>query len=71
SPERLDLNDFLILKAKKYGVNFAIDTDAHAKENLDFMKYGVGIARRGWLEKKEVINTYPYKKFKNILNKKL
>ena len=56
-PDRLDLNDENIRKAKSYGLKFAIDTDAHRASNFDFIRYGIGTARRGWLEKKDVINT--------------
>lgn len=59
-PERLDLNDVMILKAKEYHVKFSINTDAHSTGGLDNMRFGVGQARRGWLEKKDVINTCSY-----------
>jgi DNA polymerase (family 10) len=50
----------MILKAKEYHVKFCINTDAHSTGGLDNMRFGVGQARRGWLEKKDVINTYSY-----------
>jgi len=56
-PERLDLNDSMLKEAKNYGVRFSIATDAHAPIQLDFMKYGIYQARRGWVEKQEVLNT--------------
>ena len=56
-PERLDLNDINIKKAKEAGVKMAINADAHRKDQLKFMEYGVFQARRGWAEKKDVINT--------------
>lgn len=56
-PERLDLNDGLIIEAKKYGLLFVINTDTHNKEDLEEIKYGVAMARRGWLEAKDVLNT--------------
>lgn len=68
-PERLDLNDAMILEARKHKVKFSFGTDAHAKASLDFIKFGVGTARRGWLEKKDVINTYTYKELKKFLKK--
>ena len=55
-PNRLDLNDTNIMKVSKYKVMFAIDTDSHNTSNFEFMRYGVGTARRGWVEKKRVIN---------------
>ena len=56
-PERLDLNEINLRKAKKKNVKIAINTDAHGVVDMDYMKYGVSIARRGWVEKKDVINT--------------
>ncbi len=58
-PLRLDLSDIYIKKAKDLGIPLAISTDTHVIYQFDFMRYGVGIARRGWLEKKDVLNTYP------------
>ncbi len=57
-PNRLDLSDILCREAKKYGVRFAISTDAHQVNHLNLMKFGVSVARRGWLEKEDIINTY-------------
>jgi len=56
-PVRLDLNSANVYFAKSHGVKFTINTDAHSLEHLDFMKFGVAIARRGWLEAKDVLNT--------------
>lgn len=56
-PERLDLPDSLIIQAKKTGVNFIINTDAHANFHMDNMFYGVSVARRGWLQKSDIINS--------------
>lgn len=56
-PDRLDLNDENILKAKKYKVKFSIDTDSHATAHLALMRYGVSTAKRGWLTPDLVINT--------------
>jgi len=56
-PLRLDLSDTYIRKAKEMGVSFAINTDAHVNYQFEFMAYGVGNARRGWLEKGDVLNT--------------
>ena len=60
-PLRLDLSDSYIKRAKAMGILLAISTDTHVAYQFDFMRYGVGISRRGWLEKKDVLNTYPYK----------
>lgn len=61
-PVRLDLNDVHIKKAKKVGVKMIINTDTHQKEHLVFMEYGISQARRGWAEKKDIINTWPLKR---------
>ena len=66
-PERLDLNDAHCRRAKELGIKLAIDTDAHSAGNLSDMKYGVATARRGWLKKKDIINTYPIDKLLKIL----
>lgn len=58
SPYRLDLDWRYIKHAKERGVKFAICPDAHSIEGLEDVKYGIGIARKGWLEAKDVINTY-------------
>ncbi len=57
SPERLDLNDSLIIEAKKHGCGFMLDSDAHHHSSLSNMRYAVAMARRGWLEKLDVRNT--------------
>jgi len=55
-PDRLDLNDLHLLRAREIGVKIAINTDAHNAEQLHFIKYGINQARRGWLEKRHVLN---------------
>jgi DNA polymerase (family X) len=69
-PERLDLCDEDILRAKRYGVKFAVDSDAHAITHLPYMRYGVATAQRGWLTKEDVINTWPLTKLRRFLGKK-
>ena len=64
-PTRLDLTDALVYEARQLGVKFVIDTDSHATEQMDNMFYGVSVARRGWCEKKDILNTLPYEKFNN------
>ena len=66
-PKRLDLNDIYTKVAKEAGVKFVLSTDAHNTASLKYMKYAVFQARRGWLEKKDVINTLPLEKFKKVL----
>ncbi|MDP2649410.1 MAG: PHP domain-containing protein [bacterium] len=62
-PTRLDLVDPLVFEARKLGVKFVINTDAHATYQMDNMFYGVSVARRGWCEAKDILNTLPYEKF--------
>jgi len=57
NPERLDLSDHQVFRARELGVPVVIDTDAHDTDHLGFMRYGVDQARRGWLERKDVLNT--------------
>jgi DNA polymerase (family 10) len=56
-PLRLDLNDQQVRLAGEYGVPLVISTDTHVAAQFDFMHYGVEVARRGWAEKKDVLNT--------------
>jgi len=60
---RLDLKDSYIRQAKENGVKIVIGTDAHSLDNLSMMKFGVAQARRGWAEKKDILNTRSYKEF--------
>jgi DNA polymerase (family 10) len=62
NPIRLDLDDIHCRKAKDLGILIVISTDSHAASQLDLMRYGVLTARRGWLEKENVLNTLPYEK---------
>ena len=56
-PLRLDLNDAYAKRAKEMGIPLVISTDTHVTNQFDYMRYGVSIARRGWLEKGDVLNT--------------
>lgn len=58
-PTRLDLNGEHIRLAKEIGCKFTISTDAHSQDQLRFIELGVAMARKGWLEKKDILNTYP------------
>lgn len=58
-PERLDLNDVNILRAKKMGVRMVINTDTHQVSQLHLMRFGVAQARRGWAERGDIINSWP------------
>jgi DNA polymerase (family 10) len=61
-PARLDLDDVHARRAKEMGVLLSIDTDAHNPQNLDLAVYGVAVARRAWVERQNVINTWPPEK---------
>jgi DNA polymerase (family 10) len=67
-PERLDLSDINCRKAKEKGVKIAISTDAHADAHLEWMKFGVATAKRGWIEPGDVINTLPMSKLLKLLS---
>jgi len=69
-PDRLDLKDVYLRMCKEKGVKVVISTDSHNTANLSFIRYGVTMARRGWLEKKDVINTLPVDKFLEALRPK-
>jgi DNA polymerase (family 10) len=66
-PDRLDLNEIHARWAKEAGVLLAINTDAHAPDQLDYLEYGVGVARRAWLEPQDVINCRPWEELEEIL----
>ena len=63
SPERLDLHAPLIRAAKARGCRFTISTDAHHPSQFENMQYGVRMGRRGWLEKKDVVNALALAEF--------
>lgn len=69
-PDRLDINDELILRAKRHGVKFSIDSDAHAIGHLHVMRYGIGMAQRGWLTPDDVINTWPLTRLRKFVSDK-
>lgn len=69
-PIRLDLNDVYAKMAKEMGVQIVISTDTHITTQFDYMGYGVSIARRGWLEKKDVLNTLSYSSLVKALKKR-
>lgn len=68
-PDRLDLPDEHIDRARRLGVKFAIDSDAHSTVHLGFVRYGVGAAQRGWLTPADVINTWPLRRLRTFLRK--
>ncbi len=70
SPDRLDLKDEHIKKAIEKGVKLSIDSDAHSITHLNYLKFGIAQARRGWASKNDVINTYPWPEMLKLLQKR-
>jgi DNA polymerase (family 10) len=68
-PDRLDLNDIQVHRAREVGVKVVINTDAHHTGQLAFMQYGIDQARRGWLEKSDVVNTWSWTKLQKWLKR--
>lgn len=60
---RLDLPDTLVREAKRWGIRFIINTDAHHSDHFANRLFGVSVARRGWCERKDILNTLPYEGF--------
>jgi len=58
-PSRLDLKDTHAYRARELGIMLVIDTDAHSAEHLEFMRFGIGVARRGWCQAQDILNTRP------------
>ena len=69
-PDRLDLDDVHCQRAKEMGLKIALSTDAHSTDDLDLMRFGVGQARRGWLEAADIINTRPLAELRKLLKRK-
>ena len=68
-PDRLDLNDVHAKMAKERGVKLAIGTDSHSLDHMRFLKFGTAMARRGWLEKKDILNTYDLREIEKIFGR--
>jgi len=68
-PDRLDLTDDACRAAKELGLKLAISTDAHSTSDLDLMRFGVDQARRGWVEKKDVLNTRSLAELRKLLKR--
>jgi DNA polymerase (family 10) len=60
-PQRLDLNDIYCRAAKEKGVKLGIGTDAHIMDQMEYLELGLAVARRGWLEKNDILNCLSYK----------
>lgn len=68
-PERLDLTDLHCRMAREAGVLLAVNSDAHSTGELDDRRYGIGQARRGWLQKSDVLNTRSYAEVTRLLRR--
>ncbi len=66
-PNRLDLPDTLVKEAVKRGITLVINTDSHGQEQLDFMHYGISVARRGWVTSQNVANTLSLTQMRELL----
>jgi DNA polymerase (family X) len=69
APERLDLAAVHVKMAKEMGVKLAISTDAHSITDLEYMRFGIAEARRGWLGREDVLNTRPWDELKKMLQR--
>jgi DNA polymerase (family 10) len=67
-PARLDLPADLIMRARRNGVKFSVDSDSHAVGHLAGIRYGIGTAQRGWLTADDVINTWPLDRLRAFLS---
>ena len=68
-PDRLDLDDIYCKDAKEAGVKIALSSDAHSVNDLHYISYGISQARRGWLEKEDIINTLPLTQLRKLLRR--
>jgi DNA polymerase (family 10) len=68
-PSRLDLKDIHVYRARELGVKLIMGTDAHSTAHLGFMRFGIGVARRGWCQPKHILNTRPVQEMLAFLRK--
>ena len=64
-----DSVDEEILRARSAGAKFAVDSDAHSLRHLGYLRYGIGLAQRGWLTPDDVINAWPLRRLRRFLRK--
>jgi len=69
-PKRLDLNDISVKAAKERGIKLGIGTDTHILDQMEYITLGLAVARRGWLEKSDLLNTLTYEKLMKVLKGK-
>jgi DNA polymerase (family 10) len=65
--DRLDLNEFNLKRARDLGIMISLGTDTHSSEGIGMMRFGVSIARRAWLGKKDILNCLPWSRLKKKL----
>ncbi len=70
SPNRLDLNDAHAMRARELGVPLLIDTDSHSRRGFDSLRFGVGVARRAWCSRDDIMNTAPWPLFQEFIQRK-
>lgn len=68
-PDRLDLNEVNCRAAMEHGVTLSIGTDAHSVNHLHYLRYGVAVARRGWLQASDIVNSRSLPELKQILQR--
>jgi DNA polymerase (family 10) len=68
-PDRLDLKDIHAFRARELGVQLIVSTDAHSVAHLGLMRFGIGVARRGWCEPRHILNARPLAEFLSFLQK--
>ncbi|MBV9169002.1 MAG: PHP domain-containing protein, partial [Chloroflexi bacterium] len=68
TPDRLDLNGTWARHALRMGARFTVSSDAHSESDFDYMQFGIGSARRGWLTAADVLNTRPLEELRQLLN---
>lgn len=66
-PDRLDLKDAHIIRAREIGVKLVLSTDSHSPSQLDLMSFGIGMARRGWCKADDILNSRSLEEFLNLL----
>jgi len=70
SPQRLDLNDVQAKMAKERGAKLVVSTDAHNRYQLQYMDFGIGLARRAWLGSSALVNALPLRQFQAWLHER-
>jgi len=69
-PDRMDLKDLHVFRARELGVKLSLGTDAHSIDHLQYIRFGVGVARRGWCEARHVVNTWSLEELRRFLRER-